>query len=533
MAKYVHRKEGGKMKASDLFIKCLESEGVEYIFGIPGEENLDLLNSLKDSSIKLILTRHEQGAGFMAAVYGRLTGKPGVCLSTLGPGATNFITCASYAFLGGMPVLFLTGQKPIKKSKQGRFQIVDIVSSMRPVTKFTRQIVNGNNIPYVIRECFRIAESEKPGPAHIELPEDIAAEEIDRVPFDITHVLPPASSQTALRKAAAMIERAKHPLLLIASGANRHSTHGALRTFIDRTGLYFFSTQMGKGAVDEGHPRSLGTAALSDSDYIHCAIERADLIVNVGHDVSEKPPFFMQQGRAQQVIHLSYFPAEMDDVYFPNHEVIGCMATNLAELATLISPSKNWDNGYFQRIKDEIDQNLLDKSDSRDFPNIPQRIVSDIRCAMGKKDILSLDNGMYKIWFARNYRAHAPNTVLLDNALATMGAGLPGAIAAKLVHPERNVVAICGDGGFMMNSQELETATRLNLDLTIIVLRDDAYGMIKWKQAGMDFPPLAWILAIPISSATPRPMGSRELASPTLDNWWKNSMPPLRAKEFI
>ena len=235
------------MKASDLLIKCLENEGVEYIFGIPGEENLDVLNSLRESKIKLILTRHEQGAGFMASVYGRLTGRTGVCLSTLGPGATNFITCASYALLGGMPVLFLTGQKPIKKSKQGRFQIIDIVSSMRPVTKFTKQIVNGNNIPYVVRECFRISEGEKPGPTHIELPEDIAAEDIDRVPFDVTEVLPPGSGQSALTRAAEMIMQARHPLLLIASGANRHKTHGALRKFVDKTGLYFFFHPDGKG----------------------------------------------------------------------------------------------------------------------------------------------------------------------------------------------------------------------------------------------------------------------------------------------
>ena len=476
------------MKASDLLVKCLENEGVEYIFGIPGEENLDFLDSLRNSKIKLILTRHEQGAGFIASVYGRLTGKVGVCLSTLGPGATNFMTCASYALLGGMPVLFLTGQKPIKKSKQGRFQIIDIVGSMRPVTKFTKQIVNGNNIPYVVRECFRIAEGEKPGPTHIELPEDIAAEEITRIPFDVTQVQSPCADRSALEKAAQMIMEARHPLVLIASGANRHKTHGALRKFVDKAGLYFFSTQMGKGAVDEGHSRCLGTAALSDNDYIHCAIDRADLIVNVGHDVSEKPPFFMHQEKSQQVIHMSYFPAEMDDVYFPNHEVIGCMAANLEMLADLVTPSKSWNNDYFGRIKQEIDQNLFVKSDCDKFPNIPQRIVCDMRNAMAHDGILSLDNGMYKIWFARNYRAHAPNTVLLDNALATMGAGLPGAIAAKLVHPERQVVAVCGDGGFMMNSQELETAVRLKLNLIVVVFRDNSYGMIKWKQAGMGFP---------------------------------------------
>jgi acetolactate synthase-1/2/3 large subunit len=474
------------MKASDLMVKCLENEGVEYIFGIPGEENLDFLESLKDSKIKLVLTRHEQGAGFMASVYARLTGKVGVCLSTLGPGATNFITCASYSLLGGMPVLFLTGQKPIRKSKQGRFQIIDIVSSMKPVTKFTKQIVDGNNIPYLIRECFRIATGEKPGPTHLELPEDIAAEQVERKPFPVTEVLPPAASQKTLEKAADMIKAAKSPLLLIASGANRHGAYGSLRKLIDGTGLYFFTTQMGKGVVDERHPKCLGTAALSDNDYLHCAIEKADLIINVGHDVSEKPPFFMHEEGRQKVIHLSYFEAEMDDVYFPHLEVIGCMAANVNQLGALLEGS-DWDYSYFDRVKNEIDQNINAKSDEDSFPNIPQRIVHDVREVVADDGILSLDNGMYKIWFARNYKAHEPNTVLLDNALATMGAGLPGAMAAALVHPDKNIVAICGDGGFMMNSQELETAKRLGLNLTVIVLRDNAYGMIKWKQAGMDF----------------------------------------------
>ena len=476
------------MKTSDLLVACLEAEGVQYIFGIPGEENLDFLESLRRSKIRLVLTRHEQGAGFMAATVGRLTGRVGVCLATLGPGATNFVTCSAYALLGGMPVLFITGQKPIRASKQGRFQIVDVVRMMEPVTQFSRQIVDGNNVPHLVRKCFRAAKAEKPGPVHLELPEDIAAEEVQREPFAVTTVLPPQASPRAISEAAALIYAAKRPLLLIASACNRNNSAPALRDFVDRTGLYFFSTQMGKGAVDERHEQCLGTAALSDHDYLHCAIERADLILNVGHDVSEKPPFIMRRG-GQTVIHMSYFPAEMDDVYFPQHEVIGCTATNIGKLADAIEPSPNWDFSYFKRIRVEIEKHVFcDKADADSFPNVPQRIVADLRQAMPSDGIISLDNGMYKIWFARNYVAHEPNTVLLDNALATMGAGLPAAIAAKLVHPERKVVAICGDGGFMMNSQELETAVRLGLDLVVIVLRDNGYGMIKWKQAGGGFP---------------------------------------------
>ena len=314
------------MKASDLFIQCLENEGVQYIFGIPGEENLDLLESIRKSKIQLVLTRHEQGAGFMAATYARLTGKIGVCLSTLGPGATNFVTCCSYAFLGGMPVLFLTGQKPIKKSKQGRFQILDIVRMMEPITKYTKQIVDANNIASNIRDACRIALEEKPGPSHLELPEDIASEKTDMTPFQITFPDYPVPNRKTIEKAKKIIEKAKRPLLLIASGANRKQVTLPLKKFVDKTGIYFFNTQMGKGALNETSPHFLGTAALSDDDYIHWAIHRADLIINVGHDVVEKPPFFMTKEDNLQVIHIHFSKANIDNVYFPQHEVLGDIA---------------------------------------------------------------------------------------------------------------------------------------------------------------------------------------------------------------
>ncbi len=475
------------MKASDLFIKCLEDEGVEYIFGIPGEENLDMLNSLKSSSIKLILTRHEQGAGFMAAAYGRLTGKAGVAMATLGPGATNFMTCASYAQLGGMPLLFITGQKPIKRSKQGRFQIIDIVEMMKPVTKFTRQIVNGNTIPSLVRNCFRIAQREKPGPVHLELPEDIARETVDQEPFPITSVSREQAPETDIATAIQMLGEAKMPLLLVASGANRCGrVRKIIGEFIEKTGMYFFCTQMGKGVMDERHPNYLGTAAFSDHDYLHCAVARADLILNIGHDVVEKPPFFMERN-AKKVIHVSFFSAEIDDVYFPQHEIVGDIFHSMSCLRNTISTSKNWDFSYFKRVKVEVDGNIQEKSDHTGFPLVPQRLVADVRAAVASDGFLSLDNGMYKIWFARNYNAHEPNTLLLDNALATMGAGLPVAMGVKICNPKKEVVAICGDGGFMMNSQEMETAVRLGLNIVVLVLRDNAYGMIKWKQLGMDF----------------------------------------------
>lgn len=475
------------MRASDLFIQCLENEGVEYIFGIPGEENLDFLDSLKSSKIKLILTRHEQAAGFMAATYGRLTGKVGVALATLGPGATNFMTPAAYAQLGGMPVLFITGQKPIKTSKQGRFQIIDIVEMMKPVAKMSRQIVSGNTIPSLVRESFRVAQREKPGAVHLELPEDIAAEETSAKPFTIEEDVVSKGSQESIQKAIDRIHKAKHPLLLIASGANRSQLlRQSIDQFLKKTNMYFFSTQMGKGVIDERHPNYLGTSALSEHDYLHCAIERSDLILNVGHDVVEKPPFFMSQD-GREVLHIAFYPAQIDDVYFPQHEVAGDIAKNMLQITEGLSCSEHWDFSYFDRVVKEIKGHIQDKSKDIGFPLIPQRVVSDVREAMPSDGFVSLDNGVYKIWFSRNYMAHEPNTLLLDNALATMGAGLASAMAAQIVYPSRASIAICGDGGFMMNSQELETAVRLKLNIVVLVLRDDAYGMIKWKQGGMGF----------------------------------------------
>jgi len=476
------------MKASDLFVKALENEGVEYIFGIPGEENLDLLESLRGSKIKLILTRHEQAAGFMAATYGRLTGKVGVCMATLGPGATNFATSAAYAQLGGMPMLMITGQKPIKKSKQGRFQIIDIVRMMRPMTKFAKQIVNGNNIPSVIREAFKIATAERPGAVHIELPEDIAAEDVDFNLYPVRHVKYPQASKDCILDAVKMIEKAQRPLLLIGAGANRTRIGNALTHFVNETGIPFFSTQMGKGVIDENHKLCLSTAALSKDDFIHCAIDRADLIINVGHDVIEKPPFFMENKEgATKVLHINFFPSEVDDTYFPQLDIVGDIASSVNTLTNAISVQEHWDFEYYKKMIKEIRTATSKYFENKSFPLLPQRAVRLIRQTLGNEDIVTLDNGVYKIWFARNYRCAEPNTLLLDNALATMGAGLPSAIAAKMVHPDRKVVAVCGDGGFMMNSQEIETAVRLNIDLTIIILNDNAYGMIKWKQAGMGF----------------------------------------------
>ena len=474
------------MKASDLFVKALEEEGVEYIFGIPGEENLDLLNSLKDSSIRLILTRHEQAAGFMAATYGRLTGKSGVALSTLGPGATNLVTAAAYSQLAAMPMVMITGQKPVKHSKQGKFQILDVVEMMRPLTKYTHSIVSGNNIPSRIREAFRISQEERPGAAHLELPEDVAGEEAESEPLPRSRARRPVAEGKAIKQAVEMIEKAKNPLLLIGAGSNRKMPARMLRAFVDKTQMPFISTQMGKGVLDERDPLFLGNAALSANDFLHRAIAKADLIINVGHDDIEKPPFFMEQD-SFQVIHINFLSAEVDPVYFPQLEVIGDIANSIWQINERIMPQGSWNFSYSLKVKKAVDAHLLEGADDPRFPMLPQRFVADVREAMPSNGIIALDNGVYKIWFARNYKAHEANTVLLDNALATMGAGLPSAMGAHMVFPKRKVMAICGDGGFMMNAQELETAVRLKMNLICLILRDNSYGMIRWKQANLGF----------------------------------------------
>lgn len=472
------------MKAAELMVRALQAEGVEYVFGLPGEENLDLLEALRHSGIRLILTRHEQAAGFMAATHGRLTGRAGVCLSTLGPGATNFVTAAAYAQLGAMPMLMITGQKPIKTSKQGHFQIVDVVDMMRPLTKYTRQIVAADAVPARVREAFRLAEEERPGATHLELPEDIARDTTDAMLIPAAYTRRPVAEDKAIARAVEAIRGSRRPLLMIGAGANRKLTSRMLSSFVDSAGIPFFTTQMGKGVVDEDHPLWLGNAALSDFDFVHRAIDAADCIVNIGHDVVEKPPFFMRRGR-RTVIHVNFSSAEVDSVYFPQIEVVGDIANTIWRLGEEIRRQPHWSFGFYDRVRDAMNVHLDAYAGEQRWPIHPARLVADVRRVLPDDGIASLDNGMYKLWFARHFRARRPNTLLLDNALASMGAGLPAAIAAKLVHPEKKVLAICGDGGFMMNAQELETVVRLDLDLTVLVLRDDAYGMIRWKQREM------------------------------------------------
>jgi acetolactate synthase-1/2/3 large subunit len=382
-----------------------------------------------------------------------------------------------------MPMIMITGQKAILSHKQAKFQIVDVVASMKPLTKLTRQIVSADSIPTVVRDAFRVAMEERPGPVHLELPEDVAGEEVDAIHVIARHPLErPIASPEALDRAAEMILAAKNPLIMIGAAGNRPRLVEALSAFVRRVRLPFFNTQMGKGAVTGGSNLYVGTAALSERDYVHHAIEAADLIVCIGHDTVEKPPFLMKHSGGPKVIHVGYLSANVEEVYHPDAEVIGDIRASVLGLADRLE-GKTAASPLLLDLRQKILARLNDRAEEDRFPITPQRIIHDVRAVMPDNGIVCLDNGIYKIWFARNFRTHEANTLLLDNALATMGAGLPSAMMAAILNPDKRVMAVCGDGGFMMNSQEMETAVRLGLNLVVVILNDSAYGMIRWKQA--------------------------------------------------
>src|SRR6516165_10433533 len=475
------------MNGAELLVSAMEKEGVQQIFGVPGEENLDLVEALRRSTIKLVVTRHEQGAAFIAATHGRLTGRAGVCLSTLGPGALNLTTGAAYALLGAMPMIMITGQKGILSRKQARFQVVDMIAIMTPLTKMAHQIVSPVTIPSIVREAFRVAQQERPGPVHLELPEDIAGESAPAIAPVPSHPIDrPIAPRAALDRAAGLILKAERPLVMLGAAASRPHLADSLSNFVKRLQIPFFNTQMGKGSVAGGSGLYMGTAALSERDYVHWAIDRADLIIAIGHDTVEKPPFIMGP-KGPIVLHVGYLPASVEEVYFPHAELVGDVGPSLGLLADRLE-GRLANAGALLTLRAEILAHITARADESRFPLTPQRIVRDVRAVMPEDGIVCLDNGMYKIWFARNYRTRVANTLLLDNALATMGAGLPSAMMAAMLYPKRRVLAVCGDGGFMMNSQELETAVRLGLNLVVLILEDSANGMIRWKQAVDKFP---------------------------------------------
>jgi len=473
------------MKATDLFIKILENHWVETIYWVPGEENLDFLNSLKDSKIELILTRNEQTAVFMAATYGRFTGKLGVALATLGPGATNMVTGVAYATLGWMPVMVITWQKPIKKSKQWQFQIIDVVSMMKPITKYSTSIVSPDRIPYILNNAFRIAEEERPGAVAIELPEDIAGESVSEevVITEELKIRRPQIDEKMLEILKTELEKAKKPITLIWAWANRKRISKYLTKFIEKYNIPFFSSQMWKWVVDERLSQYIWTAALTSGDYLHDIIDTADLILSVGYDAIEKPTTVVWT-QGTKTIHINFYSTEIDPVYAPYLEVVWDIWNTFWQLDEIDVDNSSWDFDEMYKInwenRKKIEQNIS-LEDEHDYM-MPRRLSKELREVLWDDDILTLDNGLYKVWLARNYPAYKPNTILLDNAFATMWAWVASAMEACRLNPDKQVVSVTWDGGLVMNLWDLETAVRLWIDLVIVILNNNSYGMIKWKQ---------------------------------------------------
>lgn len=471
------------MKASDLFVKCLENEWVEYIFGVPWEENLDLLESLRESDIKLILTRNEQTAVFMAANYWRYTWKVGVALATLWPWATNMVTWVAYAQLWAMPVLVITWQKPIKKSKQWQFQVLDVVSMMKPLTKHALSLPSASRIPTTIRNMFKLALDERPWAVHIEFAEDISAEEVESIePISPEKTRRPHADDKSFDALVSALEKAKTPIFMVWAWANRKRVTKYLEKFLEKTNIPFFNSQMWKWVVDERMKNYIWTWAVTENDYVHKAVEKADLIITIWHDTVEKPTHLIWEWDTKTV-HINFYPASMDDVYIPDLEVVWDIWNIMWRLCEAdIKWNWNFDEVYSLAKKwfDAIEGNLsLEDWESK---MMPRRLAKELREVLWDEDIITLDNGLYKVWLARNYKAYNPNTIILDNALATMWAWVSAWMAAKMTNLDKKVVTICWDGWFVMNLWDLETAVRLNLDLTILVLNDSAYWMIKWKQ---------------------------------------------------
>jgi acetolactate synthase-1/2/3 large subunit len=468
------------MRAADLLVRCLENEGVRHVFGLPGEEIVEILDALADSGIRFIPTRHEQGAAFMADGYGRISGRAGVCLATLGPGATNLATGVADANLDRAPLVAITGQAGRDRVHKESHQHVDIVEHFRPITKWTTRVEMGAVIPEVIRKAFKLAEAEKPGACHVELPEDVAAEQADGRPLSTERARRPSPDRQALQTAARLVEAASFPLIFAGNGVIRGHASLELRAFARAHGIPVVHTFMAKGSMPADDELCLLTAGLQARDYSSCGFEKADLIIAVGYDPVEYAPKFWNPDRQKPIIHIDFTPAEVDSNYQPVVEVVADVREALELLNGLVKGTK--DPAPYRILRRTILEHLTDGVDDNGFPIKPQRLLAELRAVMARDDILVSDVGTHKLWVARAFPAFEPNTVLISNGYAAMGFALPAAIGVKLVHPERKVVAVSGDGGFLMNAQELETARRLGLAVVNVIFRDDAYNLIQWKQ---------------------------------------------------
>ncbi|OLP18605.1 acetolactate synthase large subunit [Leptolyngbya sp. 'hensonii'] len=469
------------MNTAELLVQCLEKEGVRYVFGLPGEENLEVLQALKNSSIQFITTRHEQGAAFMADVYGRLTGQAGVCLSTLGPGATNLMTGVADANLDGAPLVAITGQVGTDRMHLDSHQYLDLVAMFAPVTKWNAQIVRPSITPEIVRKAFKLAQSEKPGAVHIDLPENIAAMEAPGEALSTGQLEKVFASFSSIETAAAAISNAQHPIILVGNGAIRAHASEAVTNFATQLQIPVANTFMGKGIIPYTHPLSMWTIGLQQRDYISCLFERADLVIAIGYDFIEYSPKRWNPEGTIPILHIAASPAEVDSCYTTLSEVTGDISDSLQEILSRVRRPDKADP-YVTEVKASLQADFEYYANDAGFPVKPQKMIYDLRQIMGPADIAISDVGAHKMWMARHYHCNQPNTCIISNGFAAMGIAIPGAIAAKLVYPDRKVVAVTGDGGFMMNCQELETALRVGTPFVTIIFNDGGYGLIEWKQ---------------------------------------------------
>ena len=467
-------------KASDVFVECLESEGVRYVFGIPGEETLDLSESLANSSIQFVPVRHEQGGAYMADAYGRLTGRAGVCLGTLGPGATNLVTAVADAFLDRAPLVALTGQSDLERMHKESHQYIDLIGILRPIVKWNARVSSPEIVPEVVRKAFAVAESEKPGATHLELPEDVMARPLDATPLPRHAPVQPEPRARELERAAEIICSAENPVALAGNGAVRTAAASALRTFSAETGIPVAETFMAKGLLDDDDPHALGTVGLQARDYALAGFEDADVVLTIGYDLVEHSPRNWNPGSDKKIVMIDTVAAEIDEFYTPAVELIGDIPHVLSRLTTACAGSPT--PGGSSHLRELVQGALHAGRDDESFPMRPPRVLWEIRQVMRREDILVSDVGLHKLWIGRMFPAHEPNTVLIANGLAGMGFALPTAIGAKLVHPARRVLAVHGDGGFLMNAQELETAVRMRTPVVNVIWENGQFGSIVWKQ---------------------------------------------------
>lgn len=467
------------MKASELFIRSLENEGVEYIFGIPGEENLDVMDALLDSKIQFITTRHEQGAAFMADVYGRVTGRAGVCLATLGPGATNLITGVADANMDHAPLVAIAGQAATNRLHKESHQVLDLEAMFLPITKYATRILEPAVIPEIVRKAFKVAQTEKTGACFIEFPENIAEMEIDDLPLRVKHASPPEPAIEQIERAAQLISEAENPIILAGNGIVRAQASEALADFALKLGIPVANTFMAKGVIPFNHPMALGSVGLQSGDYVNCGFANADVIICIGYDMVEYHPYLWHPSRDRKIIHIDTSHAEVDAFYSVLVGVVGNINHSLNRIAALTTPHKD---KTMRTLRDSLIQDMNQHRDDLEFPVKPQKIIWDLRTAMDLKDTVICDVGAHKMWMSRMFRCEYPNTCIISNGFASMGIAVPGAIAAKLAYPDRKVVAVTGDAGFLMNSQEIETAMRLNIAIVILIWNDASYGLIEWKQ---------------------------------------------------